>query len=65
MTTTFAVKLFPVVIVTFAILPTPLQASHRLPFLSISMLRTVPPPLGIGQVRNFFVSGLNRTSTFF
>src|SRR6185503_9884488 len=52
-------------IVTREILPTPLSASQRFPCLSISMLRTVPPPPGIGQVRNFFVSGLKRTSTFF
>ena len=52
-------------IVTRAILPTPLSASQRFPFLSMSMLRTVPPPPGTGQVRNFFVSGLNRTSMFF
>src|SRR5207245_340986 len=49
-------------IVTRAILPTPLSASHRLPLLSISMLRTVPPPPGIGNVCIFFVSGLKRTS---
>jgi len=53
------------VIFTRAIFPTPLHASQRSPFLSISMFRTVPPPLGTGQVRNFFVSGLKRTSMFF
>src|SRR5258706_3623806 len=53
------------VLITRASFPTPLSASQRFPFLSMSMLRTVPPPLGIGHVRNFFVSGLKRTSTFF
>src|SRR5262249_58663515 len=57
--------LFPPTMRTREILPVPLSASQRSPFLSMSMFRTVPPPPGIGQVRNFFVSGLKRTSTFF
>ena len=55
---------FAAEILTREIRPTPLSASHRSPFLSISMFRTVPPPPGIGQVWNFFVSGLNRIEGF-
>src|SRR5207248_137905 len=59
----FHCVVLPLLIVTRAILPTPLSASHRLPLLSMSMLRTVPPPPGIGNVSIFLVAGLNRTST--
>lgn len=41
---------FVLLIFTRASLPTPLSASQRFPALSMSMFRTVPPPLGIGQV---------------
>ena len=55
-----------VLIATRASLPTPLSASHRTspagPYQT-SMLRTVPPPLGIGHDSIFFVSGLKRTRT--
>ncbi len=50
---------------TREIFPTPLSASQTSSFLSIFMLRTVPPPPGIGHVSNLFVSGLNRTGVFF
>ncbi len=51
-----------VLIVTRAIFPTPLSASQGRSPLATSMLRTVPPPLGIGSDCIYFVSGLNRTS---
>src|ERR1051326_7634247 len=50
---------------TSATLLRPLQAMTRLlPSVVAIMLRTTPPPEGIGQVWNFSVFGSNRTSVF-
>ena len=51
-------------IVTSAILSTPLQASAKPPAGVATMLRTTPPPDGIGHCSKLLVFGSKRTSMF-
>src|SRR2546422_4282620 len=47
-----------------ATLFTPLSARYTLPSDVATMLRTTPPPEGIGVLENFFVRGSNLTNVF-
>jgi len=47
---------------TNAIVSTPPHASARLPLDVVAMLRTTPPPEGIGHRSNFSLLGSKRTS---
>lgn len=47
-----------------ATLFTPLSARYTLPSAVATMLRTTPPPEGIGVLENFFVRGSNLTNVF-
>jgi len=47
-----------------ATLFTPLSARYTLPSEVATMLRTTPPPEGIGVLENFFVRGSNLTNVF-
>src|SRR5437870_2554065 len=49
---------------TMATLFTPLSARYTLPSAVATMLRTTPPPEGIGVLENFFVRGSNLTNVF-
>ena len=54
----------PLAISTNAIVSTPLHASARFPLDVVAMLRTTPPPEGIGHRSNFSLLGSKRTSMF-
>src|SRR2546427_9595329 len=49
---------------TMATLFTPLSARYTLQSAVATMLRTTPPPEGIGVLENFFVRGSNLTTVF-
>ena len=49
---------------TIATLFTPLHAKYNLPSLVAAILRTTPPPEGMGVVENECVFGSKRTSVF-